>query len=83
VSVSESRTNQRSFTDLTSGETTTLSANEFRLSVTPASETDEGFLNMEGAIEIWVEAETKTLLEIVGRVPKLPGKVKLVLSAMG
>jgi hypothetical protein len=84
VSVSESRTNRRSFTDLTTGETITLPSNEFRLSVTPAdSETDEGFLNMEGEIEIWVEAETKTLLEIVGRVPKVPGKVKLVLSAMG
>jgi hypothetical protein len=84
VSVSEARTTDRTFTDLTTGETTTLATNEFRLSVTPAdSETDEGFLNMEGEIEIWVEAETKTLLEIVGRVPKVPGKVKLVLSAMG
>jgi hypothetical protein len=38
---------------------------------------------MKGETQIWVEAETKTLLEIVGKVPNVPGKVKLVLSAMG
>jgi len=38
---------------------------------------------MEGEVEIWVEAETGTLLEIVGKVPKVPGKVKLVLDELG
>lgn len=61
-----------------------LAAQEMRLSVTPtASESESGFLDMEGEVEIWVEAETKTLIEIVGDVPKIPGKVHLVLDELG
>jgi hypothetical protein len=84
IAVSESRRSERTFVDLDTGQETSWPAREFRLSVAPADDDDdEGFLNMEGEVEIWVEAETKTLLEIVGKVPKVPGKVKLVLSALG
>jgi hypothetical protein len=84
LSVSDMRTGERVFTDLTTGEKTTLPTREFRLAVVPADpESEEGFLKMEGEIEIWVEAETGTLLEIVGKVPKIPGKVKLVLAELG
>ena len=38
---------------------------------------------MEGETEIWVEAESKTPLEIVGKIRKVPGKVRLVLREMG
>lgn len=84
IRVDESRRGERTFRDLATGKKTKLPAREFRLTVAPADpKAEEGFLNMKGDIEIWVEAETKTLLEIVGKVPKVPGKVKLVLSAMG
>jgi hypothetical protein len=84
IRVDESRLGERTFQDLATGKKTKLPSREFRLTVAPADpKAEEGFLNMEGDLEIWVEAETKTLLEIVGKVPKVPGKVKLVLSAMG
>ncbi len=84
ILVSEARSSERTFTDLALQEKVTLPVEEFRLTVSPASPgAEEGFLKMEGEVEIWVEAETKTLLEIHGKVPKIPGKVKLVLSAMG
>jgi hypothetical protein len=38
---------------------------------------------MEGETEIWVERRSKTLLQINGRVPNVPGEVRLVLSEMG
>ena len=40
------------------------------------------FLNMKGETEIWVEASSKTPLEISGHVPKA-GRVVLRLAAMG
>jgi len=85
VHVGEERTTELSYTDLESGEERTLSAKEFRLRVTPADSTaeGEGFLRMEGETELWVEAETKTLLHVSGKVPKVPGRVKLTLAAMG
>lgn len=84
IRVEEARLGERAFKDLKTGQMTKLPAREFRLTVAPADpKAAEGFLNMQGDLEIWVEAETKTLLEIVGKVPKVPGKVKLVLSAMG
>ena len=65
-------------------ESRTLLAREFRLAVVPADPgSEEGFLKMEGEVEIWVEAETGTLLEIVGKVPRVPGKVRLVLAELG
>jgi hypothetical protein len=82
--VDETRTGERVFKDIATGTKMTLPAVEFRLSVVPADpDAEEGFLKMEGEVEIWVEAETGTLLEITGKVPKVPGKVKLVLAEMG
>jgi hypothetical protein len=84
IRVEESRRGERTFRDLKTGKMTKLPSREFRLKVAPADpQAAEGFLNMEGDVEIWVEAETKTLLEIVGKIPRVPGKVKLMLSAMG
>jgi len=84
IRVNEIRDGARAFTDLRTGKKTELPARELRLTVSPTDpESEEGFLNMEGETEIWVEAGSKTLLEIVGKVPNVPGKVRLVLSAMG
>ena len=84
IQVSEARNSERSFLDLGRQEKVTLPVREFRLTVSPTDPAaQEGFLKMEGAVEIWVEAESKTLLEIRGKVPRVPGKVKLALKALG
>ncbi len=57
---------------------------QMRLEVVPADpeKAEEGFLNMKGETELWVEARSKTLLRIGGRAPKI-GKIALVLAEMG
>jgi len=83
VRVAEARDGQREIRRASTGERRTLPTRELRLEITPADPAaEEGFLNMEGEVEIWVEAATGTLLEIVGKIPRIPGKVKLVLDAL-
>lgn len=85
IAVSESREGSRTFTDLATGDEQTVQLREFRLRITPANpeQADEGFLRMEGETEIWVEAESKTPLEISGKVPRVPVRIQLRLVAMG
>ena len=85
IAVSESREGLRTFTDLATGDEQTVQLREFRLRIIPADpeQAGEGFLRMEGETEIWVEAESKTPLEINGKVPRVPGRVQLRLVAMG
>jgi hypothetical protein len=83
VRVAEQRTRQREYTDLATGETRTDSVDELRLRLVPDDGIDEGFLAMEGEIEVWVEARSKTPIEIRGKVPKVPGTVRLLLTAIG
>jgi len=83
IRVSETRATERQFTDLATGTSTTLPLRELRLTITPTDpEAEEGFLRMVGETEIWVEAESRALLEIAGRIPRIPGTVRLVLSAL-
>ena len=58
---------------------------QMRLSIEPLSpgEDQEGFLNMEGETELWVERHSKTVLRIGGKARKVPGKIALVLAEMG
>jgi hypothetical protein len=62
-----------------------LAVRQLRLRIAPTDPTkaDEGFLRMEGETEMWVEARTKTLLRVSGKVPRVPGRVKIVLSEVG
>jgi MATE family multidrug resistance protein len=85
IVVSEERARTLEYRDLDSDEKQSLDVKELRLRVIPADpeSADEGFMNMEGETEIWVEAASKTPLEISGRVPKVPGRVRLVLTGMG
>ena len=84
VTVSEARDAEREFTDLKTDTPRSLATRELRLTIAPTDpDAPGGFLDMEGETEIWVEAETKTLLEVVGKVPRVPGKVRLVLSELG
>lgn len=83
VSVREQRTMARQFTDLATGKPTTVLLPELRLSIVPEDPANnEGFLSMEGETELWVESESKTLIEIGGKMPNV-GRVKLTLSAIG
>jgi len=63
--------------------TRTASLREMRLRILPADpDSDEGFLKMKGETELWLEADSKTVLRIGGRAPKA-GRVVLELAEMG
>jgi hypothetical protein len=71
--------------DRRTGKKRELPVRQLRLRIVPTDPTkaDEGFLRMEGETEVWVEARTKTLLHVSGKVPKVPGRVKIVLAEIG
>ncbi len=85
VIVGETERLEVEVTDPGTGEPRTLDARAQRLRLVPGDpdQDDAGFLKMEGETELWVEAESKTLLHLSGKVPKVPGRVRLVLSEMG
>jgi len=85
IVVAESREGEQSFVDPNNGGKRTLATRELRLRIIPADpeQGEEGFLDMEGETELWVEAESKTLLRLSGKIPKVPGRVHLVLAEMG
>ncbi|MDH3626262.1 MAG: hypothetical protein OES25_01230 [Acidobacteriota bacterium] len=58
------------------------STSALRLNIVPEDETAEGLLNMQGETEVWVEAESRTLLHISGDVPKMGRRLRLGLSRM-
>jgi hypothetical protein len=82
--VAETRETERSFRDAASGEPRTALPRELRLVVTPAEDSEEarGFLGMTGETELWVEALSKVVLEISGKIPNVPGRVVLRLDAL-
>jgi hypothetical protein len=85
IIVAEERRARRSYETLPDAEQRTVELRELRLRVVPADpeRADEGFLDMAGETELWVEAESKTLLSLSGRVGKVPGTVTLELVALG
>jgi len=84
IVVADKRRAMREFTDPTDGSTNSPELTELRLRFLPAdpSRAPAGFLLMEGETEVWVESRSKTLLQINGRVPNVPGEVRLILSEM-
>ncbi len=82
VSVGDTRNGKRKLRDRAGGPSREIVLREIRLRIRPADPTliDEGFLNMEGETEVWVEAATKTPLEISGEIPRVPGRVRLELT---
>jgi len=83
--VSEVRQVTRSLTELRHDRERTLQVRELRLRIIPADpdNADEGFLDMEGETELWIEAESKTPLLLSGKAPKIPGRIKLELFEIG
>ena len=84
VRVGEQRTTRRTLTDLNGGAKRKIPCRELRLRIRPADpeRADEGFLRMEGETELWVEARSKTLIEVRGNAPRVPGRLRLRLSAV-
>jgi len=83
VRVSQERDVRRDLADLATGKKTSAIFHELRLRVTPLAGTSsdtKGFMNMEGETELWVDAATRTVMEISGEVPKVPGRVDIVLA---
>lgn len=83
IRVGEERRKRRTLTDLETGIRQTVDMHELRLRLLPAggSATDtKGFLDMEGETELWVDSATRTLVEISGNVPKVPGRVVITLA---
>jgi len=86
VTVSEVRSGSRTITGPPAGNgnpsARAVPVRELRLRVAPAdpAKADEGFLKMEGETEIWVESASRTLLQISGKIPKVPGRVDVELT---
>lgn len=84
VIVAETRETERKFEDLKRMEERVLPVRELRLRIVPADpESAVGFLKMKGETELWVEAGSKTILDVSGRSPKIPGRIEIRLAAMG
>jgi hypothetical protein len=84
IRVAELRAGEVRYSTLPGKERRSSIVRQMRLEVVPADpdKAEEGFLNMKGETELWVEAHSKTLLRIGGRAPKI-GKIALVLAEMG
>ena len=53
-----------------------------RVSAADPERASTKFLGMQGEVEMWVEAGSLTLVGIVGKVPRVPGKVRLEAAAL-
>lgn len=84
IRVAELRAGEVRYSTLPDGQRRSTIVAQMRLEVVPADpeKAEEGFLNMKGETELWVEARSKTLLRIGGRAPRI-GKIALVLAEMG
>jgi hypothetical protein len=82
VTVAEGREVRRKFVDLASGKARHETLHELRLRVTPADPAEEeGFMNMAGETEIWVERRSRAPVEIIGQVPRV-GRVRIELEGV-
>lgn len=84
VRVGEVRVREREIEDLRNEADRDVTLRELRLRISPEDpEADEGFLEMEGETELWIEADSGTLVELNGKVPRVPGRVHVVLDSIG
>jgi len=83
ISVAEVRPETVTYKSKAIGARRTATVRALRLHVAPGdpARADEGFLKMEGETEMWVEAASKTLLSLSGKVPHV-GRIRLVLAEM-
>ena len=82
VLATDLRPASRELRDPRSGASRTIELTELRLRILPAdpARAAEGFLRSEGEIEIWVERDSKTPVELSGRVAGAP--IRLVVTEM-
>ena len=83
VRIGDLRDNVRRVRDLATGRSRRLRLRERRLHLVPRVEdpAHAEFLSMQGEIEIWVEADTHTILEVSGSIPGA-GRASLKLRAV-
>lgn len=84
IRVAELRAGEVRYSTLPDKKKRSTVVRQMRLEIVPADpeRAEEGFLNMKGETELWVEGRSKTVLRIGGRAPKI-GKIALVLAEMG
>jgi hypothetical protein len=84
VSVGEVRNSTRALGGASGAGSRSVPVRELRLRVVPAdpAKAEEGFLKMEGETEIWVESASRTLLQVSGRIPNVPGRVDVELTGV-
>ncbi len=84
IRVGEQRASSRTFRDLRDGGKRSVTVRELRLRIIPEDpDDDEGFLKMEGETELWIESGSGTLLEISGKIPRVPGRVEIEIESIG
>ena len=79
----EERTYRRTCRDLDSRRYRTTNARELLLQIRPVDREprEQGFMGLIGPTSIWIDAETRTPVEVDGRLPNLPGHLELDLTA--
>lgn len=84
VRVGESREATRVYENLAGDEPLNLTSRELLLRIAPEDDGADarGLLGMSGEVEIWAEAETKTLIQISGKIPNVPGRVQIELKGL-
>ena len=82
IRVAEERDNRRTCRDLELRRYRTVNTRELlvRITATDREPSRTGFMGLMGATSIWIDAETRTLLEVDGRLPNLPGHLELDLT---
>ena len=82
IRVAEEREYRRTCRDLNLKRYRTVNTRELLLRITPTDPEPrrEGFMGLMGPTSIWIDAETRTPLEVDGRLPNLPGHLELDLT---
>ncbi len=85
VRVAEVRARRLKVRDLRNGGKRDLRTHEVRLRILPddPESAKEGFLQTEGQAELWIEPRQGMLIEVSGKVPKVPGRVRVHLDSIG
>jgi len=82
ISVAEERSSRRTCRDLDLRRYRTVNTRELLVRITPVDREPRrtGFMGLMGPTSIWIDADTRTPLEVDGRLPNLPGHLELDLT---
>ena len=82
IRVAEERNHRRTCRDLDLNRYRTVNTRELLLRITPTDREPQrtGLMGLMGPMSIWIDADTRTPLEVDGRLPNLPGHLELDLT---